>query len=133
MTKTKWCVIQKTKTKTKSEFAVKYNTVAEALIKKYPCLKEPGSFNGCYGWIQKLKYKMNNFRSKFRSVGSPEMCHYSGFMLFCRVLVSGFVLCFDFHALLCPSSISSMIFPLSSPLPPCMFASPGRMSPSGDA
>ena len=26
MTKTKWCVIQKTKTKTKSEFAVKINT-----------------------------------------------------------------------------------------------------------
>ena len=27
MIKTKWCVIQKTKTKTKSEFAVKINTV----------------------------------------------------------------------------------------------------------
>ena len=26
MTKTKWCVIQKPKTKTKSEFAVKINT-----------------------------------------------------------------------------------------------------------
>ena len=26
MTKTKWCVIQKTKNKTKSEFAVKINT-----------------------------------------------------------------------------------------------------------
>ncbi|KAI3353557.1 hypothetical protein L3Q82_020078 [Scortum barcoo] len=36
--------------------------VAEALVKKHPCLKEPGSFNGCYGWIQRLKYKMNNFR-----------------------------------------------------------------------
>ena len=30
MTKTKWCVIQKTKTKTQSEFAVKINT--ESLI-----------------------------------------------------------------------------------------------------
>lgn len=24
--------------------------IAEALVKKYPCLKEPGSFSGCYGW-----------------------------------------------------------------------------------
>ncbi|CAI5670848.1 uncharacterized protein LOC112844062 [Oreochromis niloticus] len=24
--------------------------VAEALVKKYPCLKEPGSFSGYYGW-----------------------------------------------------------------------------------
>ena len=30
--------------------------VAEALVKKHPCLKEPGSFNGCYGGIQRLKY-----------------------------------------------------------------------------
>ena len=29
MTKSKWCVIQKTKTKTKSEFAVKINTVLQ--------------------------------------------------------------------------------------------------------
>lgn len=46
--------------------------VAEALIKKHPCLKEPGSFNGYYGWIQRLKYKMNNFRSKLRGIGCPE-------------------------------------------------------------
>ncbi len=46
--------------------------VAEALIKKHACLKEPGSFNGCYGWIQRLKYKMNNFRSKLRGIGCPE-------------------------------------------------------------
>ncbi len=26
-----------------------YSEVAEALIKKHPCLSEPGSFNGCYG------------------------------------------------------------------------------------
>lgn len=38
-------------------------TVAEALIKKHPCLKEPGSFNGCYGWKQRLKYKMGNYRT----------------------------------------------------------------------
>ncbi|XP_076020564.1 uncharacterized protein LOC143011539 [Genypterus blacodes] len=47
--------------------------VSEALIKKHPCLKEPGSFNGCYGWIQRLKYKMNNFRSKLRGLGCPEI------------------------------------------------------------
>lgn len=47
--------------------------VAEALVKTHPCLKEPGSFNGCYGWIQRLKYKMNNFRSKLRGLGFPEI------------------------------------------------------------
>lgn len=46
--------------------------VAEALVKKHPCLKEPGSFNGCYGLMQRLKYKMNNFRSKLRLTGCPE-------------------------------------------------------------
>ncbi len=47
--------------------------VAEALVKKHPCLKEPGSFNGCYGWVQCLKYKMNNFRSKLHGTGCPEI------------------------------------------------------------
>lgn len=47
--------------------------VAEALIQKYPCLKEPGSYNGCYGWTQRLKFKMNNFRSKLRGLGCPEL------------------------------------------------------------
>ncbi|XP_053285411.1 uncharacterized protein LOC128446402 [Pleuronectes platessa] len=46
-------------------------TVAEALIKKYPCLKEPGSFNGCYGWKQRLKYK--NFRTLLKLQGCPEL------------------------------------------------------------
>ncbi|KAK0133585.1 hypothetical protein N1851_030912 [Merluccius polli] len=47
--------------------------VAGALVKKHPCLKEPGSFNECYGWIQRLKYKMNNFRCKLRGTGCPEI------------------------------------------------------------
>lgn len=47
--------------------------VAEALVQKYPCLREPGSFNGCYGWQQRLKYKMGNHRSKFRGLGCPEL------------------------------------------------------------
>ena len=40
MTKTKWCVIQKTKTNTKSEFAVKTNTGALKL-----CLKSLSIIN----------------------------------------------------------------------------------------
>uniref|UniRef100_A0A8C5A1T8 Uncharacterized protein n=1 Tax=Gadus morhua TaxID=8049 RepID=A0A8C5A1T8_GADMO len=48
-------------------------TVAEALIKKHPCLKEPGSFNGCYGWKQRLKYKMGNYRTQLKVLGCPEL------------------------------------------------------------
>lgn len=40
--------------------------VVEALVEKYPCLKEPGSFNGLYGWQQRVKYKMGNYRAKLR-------------------------------------------------------------------
>ncbi|TWW77704.1 hypothetical protein D4764_12G0010940, partial [Takifugu flavidus] len=29
--------------------------VAEALVNKYPCLKEPGSFSGSYGWQQSIR------------------------------------------------------------------------------
>nr|XP_024659897.1 sterile alpha motif domain-containing protein 3-like [Maylandia zebra] len=47
--------------------------VAEALIQKHPCLKEPGSYNGCYGWQQRLKYKMGNYRTKLRGLGCPEL------------------------------------------------------------
>ncbi|XP_073346576.1 uncharacterized protein [Pagrus major] len=47
--------------------------VAQALIKKHPCLREPGSFNGCYGWQQSLKYKCANYRSKLKAHGNPEL------------------------------------------------------------
>lgn len=47
---------------------------AEALIKKHPCLKEPGSFSGCYGWKQRLKYKMANYRTQLKLQGCPELC-----------------------------------------------------------
>lgn len=47
--------------------------VAEALVKNYPCLKEPGSFSGLYGWQTSLKYKMGNYRSKLRGIGFPEL------------------------------------------------------------
>ncbi|CAB1421535.1 unnamed protein product [Pleuronectes platessa] len=50
--------------------------VAEVLVKKYPCLKEPGSFSGYYGWQQSIKYKMANYRTKLQSYGVPEvMCN----------------------------------------------------------
>ncbi|XP_037832052.1 uncharacterized protein LOC108247045 isoform X3 [Kryptolebias marmoratus] len=47
--------------------------VAEALVTKYPCLKEPGSFSGYYGWLQRIKYKMANYRTKLRGFGVPEV------------------------------------------------------------
>ncbi|XP_041949692.1 uncharacterized protein LOC121709989 isoform X4 [Alosa sapidissima] len=47
--------------------------VALALVQKHPSLKEPGSYNGCYGWLQRLKYKMGNYRSKLRGLGCPEV------------------------------------------------------------
>ncbi|KAE8281684.1 hypothetical protein D5F01_LYC20683 [Larimichthys crocea] len=52
------------------------SAVAEALVKKHPCLREPGtSFSGMYGWQQRLKYKMANYRSKIRrrDVPCPEL------------------------------------------------------------
>ena len=47
--------------------------VAQALIEKHPCLREPGSFNGFYGWQQSLKYKCGNYRSKLKAHGNPEL------------------------------------------------------------
>lgn len=47
--------------------------VAEALVKKHPCLTEQGSFNGCYGWKISLKYKMANLRTKLRGLGCTEV------------------------------------------------------------
>ncbi|XP_028434333.1 uncharacterized protein LOC114555819 [Perca flavescens] len=49
--------------------------VVEALVQKYPCLKKPGSFNGLYGWQQRMKYKMGNCRAKLRGcqLACPEL------------------------------------------------------------
>lgn len=47
--------------------------MAQALIEKHPCLKEPGSFNGIYGWQQSLKYKCGNYRTKLKTLESPEL------------------------------------------------------------
>lgn len=50
--------------------------VAEILVKTYPCLREPGSYSGFYGWQQSIKYKMANYRTKLRGFGIPEvMCN----------------------------------------------------------
>ncbi|KAJ8048420.1 hypothetical protein HOLleu_00732 [Holothuria leucospilota] len=51
-----------------------FSSVAESLIKKHPCLQEPGSYTGCYGWKISLKFKMGNFRTKLRNVGCQEIC-----------------------------------------------------------
>ncbi|XP_024116850.1 uncharacterized protein LOC112138529 [Oryzias melastigma] len=47
--------------------------VAQALVDKHPCLKEPGSFSGMYGWQQSLKYKCGKYRTQRKALGSPEL------------------------------------------------------------
>lgn len=50
-----------------------FSDVAEALIKKHPCLSEPGSYNGCCGWKQQLKTKMDNYRTQLKGIGCSEL------------------------------------------------------------
>ncbi len=50
-----------------------FDDVAQALITKYPCLKEQGSVTGYYGWKISLKYKMANYRTRLRNIGCPEL------------------------------------------------------------
>lgn len=50
-----------------------YALVAQALIKKHPCLREPGSVAGWHCWTFSLKFKMGNFRQKLREAGCPEL------------------------------------------------------------
>ncbi|XP_026163312.1 uncharacterized protein LOC113130707 [Mastacembelus armatus] len=47
--------------------------VAQALVMRYPCLKEQGSVTGYYGWKISLKYKMANYRTRLRNIGCPEL------------------------------------------------------------
>uniref|UniRef100_A0A8C1LVX7 Uncharacterized protein n=1 Tax=Cyprinus carpio TaxID=7962 RepID=A0A8C1LVX7_CYPCA len=51
---------------------------AEALISKHPCLTEPGSQCGWYGWKTSLKFKMGNFRTKLSRSGCEEVAVNSG-------------------------------------------------------
>lgn len=46
---------------------------AEALVTTHPCLKEPGSRNGSYGWKTSLKFKMGNYRTKLARSGCVEV------------------------------------------------------------
>ena len=51
----------------------KIESVAAALVKKHPCLKEPGSSVGYYGWNHSLTFKMGNYRSKLQALGCAEL------------------------------------------------------------
>lgn len=42
-------------------------SVSYALVEKFQCLKEPGSFAGLYGWQQQIKNKMHNYCAKLKS------------------------------------------------------------------
>ncbi|XP_061604242.1 uncharacterized protein LOC133465436 [Phyllopteryx taeniolatus] len=48
-------------------------SVVSALVLKYPCLKEPGSFTGYEGWKASIKRKLGNYRSKLRQAGCNEV------------------------------------------------------------
>ncbi|KAJ8361311.1 hypothetical protein SKAU_G00178360 [Synaphobranchus kaupii] len=50
-----------------------FSDVAEALLKKHPCLSESGSYNGCYGWKQRLKTKMGNYRTQLKGIECSEL------------------------------------------------------------
>lgn len=50
-----------------------YENVAQALVKKHPCLREPGSEKGWFSWFHSLKFKMGNYRQKLGSAGCPEV------------------------------------------------------------
>ena len=47
-----------------------FSDVAEALTKKHPCLKEPGSYNESYGWKCRMKMKMANYRTQLKAHGT---------------------------------------------------------------
>ena len=52
--------------------------VAEALVTRHLCLKEPGSWTGWYGWKNSLKFKMGNYRTKLSRAGFHEVAVNSG-------------------------------------------------------
>lgn len=47
--------------------------VAEALVKKHPCLKEAGSERGWNGFKNSIMFKMGNYRTKMRKAGCHEV------------------------------------------------------------
>lgn len=44
-----------------------YHATRIHFVEKFPCLKEPGSLAGLYGWQQRIKNKMHNYRAKLKS------------------------------------------------------------------
>lgn len=50
-----------------------FGCVAKALVEKHPCLTEPGSTSGWYGWKHSLKFTMGNYRQKLKGVGCREL------------------------------------------------------------
>ncbi|RXN12037.1 sterile alpha motif domain-containing 3-like protein [Labeo rohita] len=50
-----------------------FGCVAKALVEKHPCLTEPGSTSGWYGWKHSIKFKMGNYRQKLKGVGCREL------------------------------------------------------------
>ncbi|MEQ2295330.1 hypothetical protein AMECASPLE_013014, partial [Ameca splendens] len=50
-----------------------FESAAIDLVEKHPCLKEPGSTSGWYGWKISLKFKMGNYRQKLRDAGCQEL------------------------------------------------------------
>ncbi|KAL0160134.1 hypothetical protein M9458_043862, partial [Cirrhinus mrigala] len=52
--------------------------VAEALVTKHPCLREPGSDTGWNGWKTSIKFKMGNLRNKMRKIGCLEVAVNAG-------------------------------------------------------
>nr|XP_054586819.1 uncharacterized protein LOC129152454 [Nothobranchius furzeri]XP_054586820.1 uncharacterized protein LOC129152454 [Nothobranchius furzeri] len=50
-----------------------FEKAAHSLVEKHPCLKEPGSTSGWYGWKISLKFKMGNYRQKLRDAGCQEL------------------------------------------------------------
>ncbi|KAF4100608.1 uncharacterized protein LOC131525469 [Onychostoma macrolepis] len=51
---------------------------ADALVSQHPCLREPGSQCGWYGWKTSLKFKMGNYRLKLSRSGCEEVAVNSG-------------------------------------------------------
>lgn len=47
-----------------------FSDVAEALTKKHPCLREPGSVNESYGWKCRMKIKMANYWTQLKAHGT---------------------------------------------------------------
>ena len=48
-------------------------SVAKALVAKYPCLYEKGTSGGWAGWKNSLKFKMGNFRTSLSKIGCAEV------------------------------------------------------------